>query len=163
MVQRCWLIWLGLYLFTTCSTSSLSMSLPICAGPSPSGVSGGEEGDVGEGGTLVTSDAGVKLSVTGPLLDVSPLVTLGVAKYFLLLRFRRTRLFKIKSQGLLSNVSNSFSVSILTWEKNTAKCQQFSLVPLKNNILIWSPTYCTNYYALESPLLLLCTFIGQNI
>ena len=106
--------WLCLYLFTTCSTSSLSMSLPICAGPNPSGVSGGEGGDVGEGGALVTGDAGVKLSATGPLLDVFPLVTVGVAKYFLLLRFRRTRLFKIKSQGLLSNVSNSFSVSILT-------------------------------------------------
>lgn len=105
---------LVLYLFTTCSTSSLSISLPICAGSNPSGVRGGEEGDVGEGGTLVTGDAGVKLSATGPLLDISPLVTAGVAKYFLLLRFRRTRLFKIKSQGLLSNVSKSFSVSILT-------------------------------------------------
>ena len=105
---------LGLYLFTTCSTSSLSVSFPICAGPNPSGVSGGEEDDVGEGGTLVTGNADVKLSAIGPLLDVSPLITVGVAKYFLLLRLRRTRLFKIKSQGLLSNVSNSFSVSILT-------------------------------------------------
>ena len=42
--------WYGWYLFTTCSTSSLSISLPICAGPRPSGVSGGEEGDDGDGG-----------------------------------------------------------------------------------------------------------------
>lgn len=70
--------WLSLYLFTTCSTSSLSISLSIRAGPNPSGVSGGEEGDVGDGGTLVTGVAGVKFSATGPLLDISPLVTVGV-------------------------------------------------------------------------------------
>ena len=69
-------------------------------------MSGGVEGDVGEGGA--------KCSATGPLLAASPLGTEGAAKYFLLFRLRRTRLFKIMSQGLSSNVSNSFKVSMLT-------------------------------------------------
>ena len=67
----------SLYLFTTCSTSSLSILLSIGAGSRPSGVSGGEEGDDGDGGSLVTGDAGVKFSATGPLLGVSPLVIVG--------------------------------------------------------------------------------------
>ena len=44
---------LYMYLFTTCSTSSLSTFSPICEEPRPSGVSGGVEGDVGDGGIPV--------------------------------------------------------------------------------------------------------------
>ena len=58
-----------MYLFTTCSTSSLSISLPICPGPNPSGVSGGVEGDVGDGGGFLTGvvagEISAWLSTTG--------------------------------------------------------------------------------------------------
>ena len=55
------------YLFTTCSTSSLSLSSTIWGDPSPSGVRGGVEGE-----------GGVRCSATaGPLLVVSPLATAG--------------------------------------------------------------------------------------
>lgn len=66
-----------MYLFTTCSTSSLSVLSIISGDPSPSGVSGGVEGDVGDGGITVTGEGSVKFSATGPLLVVSPLVTAG--------------------------------------------------------------------------------------
>ena len=44
-------------------------------------MSGGEEGEVGDGGSFLTGvsgDSGVAFSTTGPLLAVSPLVTVGV-------------------------------------------------------------------------------------
>ena len=66
-----------MYLFTTCSTSSLSTFSPICEEPRPSGVSGGVEGD---GGIPVWGEGGASLSATaGPLLValVSPLGTEG--------------------------------------------------------------------------------------
>ena len=69
-----------MYLFTTCSTSSLSTFSPICEEPRPSGVSGGVEGDVGDGGIPVWGEGGASLSATtGPLLValVSPLGTEG--------------------------------------------------------------------------------------
>lgn len=70
-----------MYLFTTCSTSSLSTFSTICGEPRPSGVSGGVEGDVGDGGNPVWGEGGASLSATaGPLLAalVSPLGTGGV-------------------------------------------------------------------------------------
>lgn len=67
-----------MYLFTTCSTSSLSTLSTICGEPSPSGVSGGVEGDVGDGGIPVAGEGSAKFSTTGPLLVVPPLVTVGV-------------------------------------------------------------------------------------
>lgn len=69
-----------MYLFTTCSTSSLSTFSTICGVPRPSGVSGGVEGDVGDGGIPVWSDGGASsLATAGPLLValVSPLGTEG--------------------------------------------------------------------------------------
>lgn len=95
-----------LHLFTTCSTSSLSTSSIIWGDSNPSGVKGGVEG---EGGIN-------KFSVTGPLLAAPPLVSAGAQKYFLLLKFRRTRLLKMISQGLSSSASNNFKVSMLTWK-----------------------------------------------
>ena len=59
-------------LFTTCSTSSLSMSSTIWGDPSPSGVRGGVEGE----GTAA-GEGGARCSDTGPLLVVSPLATVG--------------------------------------------------------------------------------------
>lgn len=134
-----------LHLFTTCSTSSLSTSSIIWGDSNPSGVKGGVEG---EGGIN-------KFSVTGPLLAAPPLVSAGAQKYFLLLKFRRTRLLKMISQGLSSSASNNFKVSMLTWKRWKQFCIMNYIMSCKEDSCLskeeqgWlvsqpaQPWYCT--------------------